>query len=201
MPLRSHSVDPRAERVRNRLRVAAFALAQERPVDHITVGDLVTRADVSRQVFYRHFRDRDDAVAAAITHAFTEAVAQDPGSEPRAQILRVFDFAAEHHAMYRNVVPSTVTRHVVNTFREALLPACQQIAATGTARLSTAGAVGAPPAPESVARFLVGGFMEVLRSWMEDPDGTDLTGRVNAALDTVDALLGQSTRQRGPHHG
>ena len=25
--------------------------------------------------------------------------------------------------------------------------------------------------PESVTRFLVGGFMEVLRSWMEDPTG------------------------------
>ena len=113
----------------------------------------------------------------------------------------MFDFAAEHHTMYRNVVPSTVTRHVVNTFRDALFPACEQIAAAGTARLSTAGAVTTAPAPESVARFLVGGFMEVLRSWMEDPDDTDLTGRVNAALDTVDALLGQSTRQRGPHHG
>ena len=200
MPLRSHSVDPRAERVRNRLRSAAFALAQERPVDHITVGDLVTRADVSRQVFYRHFRDRDDAVAAAITHAFTEAVAQDPGSDPRARILRVFDFAAEHHTMYRNVVPSTVTRHVVNTFRDALAPACAQIAAAGVAKFATAGGV-TPPTPEAVSQFLVGGFMEVLRSWMEDPDGTDLASRVTAALDTVDALLGQAPAQKGPHHG
>ena len=32
--------------------------------------------------------------------------------------------------------------------------------------------------------------MEVLRSWMEDPDSTDLRGRVSAALDTVNALLG-----------
>ena len=32
--------------------------------------------------------------------------------------------------------------------------------------------------------------MEVLRSWMEDPDSTDLRGRVTGALDTVAALLG-----------
>ena len=83
MPLRINSVDPRAERVRSRLRAAAFELAQETPVDHITVGDLVTRAEVSRQVFYRHFRDRDDAVAAAITDVFTAAVAQVSGSDPR----------------------------------------------------------------------------------------------------------------------
>ena len=49
-------------------------------------------------------------------------------------------------------------------------------------------------APESVSRFLVGGFQEVLRSWMEDQDATDLRGRVTAALDTVDALLGAPTQ-------
>ena len=55
MAARAHSVDPRAERVRTRLREAAFALAHERPVDQMTVGDIVARAAVSRQVFYQHF--------------------------------------------------------------------------------------------------------------------------------------------------
>ncbi|MES2943235.1 MAG: TetR/AcrR family transcriptional regulator, partial [Pseudomonadota bacterium] len=44
--------------------------------------------------------------------------------------------------------------------------------------------------------------MEVLRSWMEDPDATDLYARVSAALDTVDALLGIASAQKGPsNHG
>ncbi|HVQ53336.1 MAG TPA: TetR/AcrR family transcriptional regulator, partial [Mycobacterium sp.] len=47
MAARTHSVDPRAERVRTRLREAAFALAHERQVDQLTVGDIVTRASVS----------------------------------------------------------------------------------------------------------------------------------------------------------
>ena len=47
--------------------------------------------------------------------------------------------------------------------------------------------------PEAVTRFLVGGFMEVLRSWMEDRDAADLRGRVSGALDTVSALLGLSS--------
>ena len=55
--------------------------------------------------------------------------------------------------------------------------------------------------PEAVTRFLVGGFMEVLRSWMEDPDATDLGGRVSAALDTVNALLGLTAPTNGSHHG
>ena len=48
--------------------------------------------------------------------------------------------------------------------------------------------------PESVGRFLVGGFIEVLRSWMEDDDATDLRGRVAAALDTVATLLNSTPR-------
>ncbi len=78
--------------------------------------------------------------------------------------------------MYRNVVPSTVTQHVVTAFRAELAPACEQIAEQGMAVLTDIARL----TPESVTRFLVGGFMEVLRSWMEDPDATDLQGRVGA---------------------
>ena len=156
-----------------------------RPVDEITVGDLVARAGVSRQVFYQHFRDRDDAVATAFAHEFAAATSDIDG-DPRSRILALFAFAAEHRAMYRNVVPSAVTQPVVAAFRQALLPACDEIAAQG---MPVVGAI-ADLDPDAVSRFLVGGFQEVLRSWMEDADATDLPGRVSAALDTVNALLG-----------
>ena len=124
MAARAHSVDRRAERVRTRLGAAAFTLAHERPVDEMTIGDIVARASVSRQVFYQHFRDRDDAVATAFTIAFAAATADSGcldgtavgGGDARARILRLFDFAAEHRAMYRNIVPSAVTQQVVTAF-------------------------------------------------------------------------------------
>jgi AcrR family transcriptional regulator len=201
MAARVHSVDPRAERVRTRLREAAFALAHERRVDEITVGDIVARAEVSRQVFYQHFTDRDDAVATAFTAAFSAATADvdtaDTAVDARARILRLFDFAAEHRSMYRNIVPSAVTQRVVTAFRAELQPACVQIARQGMPVVSPIASL----TPESVTRFLVGGFMEVLRSWMEDPDSTDLSGRVGAALDTVNALLGLTTHSKGSQHG
>jgi AcrR family transcriptional regulator len=197
MAARAHSVDPRAERVRTRLREAALALVHERPVDEMTVGDIVARAEVSRQVFYQHFRDRDDAVATAFTVAFAAATAVTGGTDARARILRLFDFAAEHRAMYRNIVPSAVTQRVVTAFRAELQPACEEIATHGMSVVSPIASL----TPESVTRFLVGGFMEVLRSWMEDPDSTDLSGRACAALDTVNALLGLTTSSKGPQHG
>jgi AcrR family transcriptional regulator len=196
MAARAHSVDPRAERVRTRLREAAFALAHEGPVDELTVGDIVARAEVSRQVFYQHFRDRDDAVATAFTVAFAAATA-DIDTDARARVLRLFDFAAEHRSMYRNIVPSAVTQRVVTAFRAELQPACVQIATQGMPVVSPIASL----TPESVSRFLVGGFMEVLRSWMEDPDSTDLSARVSAALDTVNALLGLTTSSKGRQHG
>jgi AcrR family transcriptional regulator len=182
---RTQSADPRAERVRTLLRDAAFALAHERPVDELTVSDLVARAGVSRQVFYQHFSDRDDAVATAFTVAFASAVSDIRG-DARARIIGLFGFAAEHRSMYRNVVPSAVTQRVVAAFRTELLPACEDLAANG---MRVVGAI-ANVEQDAVARFLVGGFQEVLRSWMEDPDAGDLRGRVTAAFDTVDALLG-----------
>ena len=188
MATRTHSVDPRAERVRTKLIDAAFALAHERPVDQLTVGDLVMRAGVSRQVFYRHFTDRDDAVATAFTIAFSAATA-DLDGEPRSRILRIFGLATEHRAMYRNVVPSAVAQKVVATFRAELLPACEELAVRALPVVGPAAGLE----PEAVSRFLVGGFQEVLRSWMEDrgesDQATDLLERVAAALDTVDALL------------
>jgi AcrR family transcriptional regulator len=196
MAARANSSDPRAERVRTRLREAAFTLAHDGPVDALTVGDIVARAGVSRQVFYQHFRDRDDAVATAISAAFAAAAADHSG-DARTRILRLFDFAAGHRSAYRNVVPSAVTQRVVTAFRAELLPACEEIAALGMPAIS---AVANLP-PEAVTRFLVGGFMEVLRSWMEDPDSTDLGDRVNAALDTVNALLGLTTSTNGLQHG
>jgi AcrR family transcriptional regulator len=165
-------------------------------VDQLTVGDIVARAEVSRQAFYQHFRDRDDAVATAFSVAFAAATA-DIGGQPRAHILRLFDFAAEHRSMYRNVVPSAVTQRVVNAFRAELAPACRQIATQAMPVVSPIAGL----TPESVSRFLVGGFMEVLRSWMEDPDSTDLNGRARAALDTVNALLGLTTVSKGSHDG
>ena len=86
---------------------------------------------------------------------------------------------------------------VATAFRAELQPACEEIAEQSMPVVSPIAAL----TPEAVTRFLIGGFMEVLRSWMEDRDSTDLSGRVGAALDTVNALLGLTTSSKGPQHG
>jgi AcrR family transcriptional regulator len=181
MAARANSTDPRAERVRDQLQDAALQLAHEGPVDGLTVGAIARRASVSRPAFYQHFDDRDDAIGAAVAAAFAAATA-GVGNDPADHILALFDFVAQHRTIYRNIVPSTVSSRAAAAFRAELAPACREIAEQAT--------TGTTVTTAQIERFLVGGFMEVLRSWMEDPNPTDLHVSGQQALDTVRALLG-----------
>ena len=171
------------------LRDAAFALAHERPVDELTVGDIVARAGGQpagllptlprprrrgRVRLHRRLRVRRPPTSTATPGPHPALCSTSPPNTVRCTATSC-----------RARSPSVWSpRSAPNS-----LPACERDRRRRACRPS-------PPiaslTPESVSRFLVGGFMEVLRSWMEDPDATDLRGRVTAALDTVDALLGLS---------
>ncbi|TQO19316.1 TetR family transcriptional regulator [Rhodoglobus vestalii] len=69
-------MDERVERTRRSLQQALFALTQERPLDEVTVGDIVERAGVNRSSFYQHFADKETLLAFAI-----ESAADDAGVE------------------------------------------------------------------------------------------------------------------------
>ncbi len=52
--------DRRIRRTCERLGSALVALIQERPIDDVTVQDVLDRASVGRSTFYLHYRDKDD---------------------------------------------------------------------------------------------------------------------------------------------
>jgi AcrR family transcriptional regulator len=52
--------DQRIRRTCERLGSALIALIQERPIDDVTVQDVLDRAAVGRSTFYVHYRDKDD---------------------------------------------------------------------------------------------------------------------------------------------
>jgi AcrR family transcriptional regulator len=56
--------NPRAERTRAALIAAARRLYSERPVDAVTVDDIVQAAEVGKGSFYNHFTDREALVRA-----------------------------------------------------------------------------------------------------------------------------------------
>jgi AcrR family transcriptional regulator len=53
-------VDQRIRRTCERLGSALVALIQERPIDDVTVQEVLDRASVGRSTFYLHYRDKDD---------------------------------------------------------------------------------------------------------------------------------------------
>jgi len=52
--------DQRIRRTHERLGNALLALILERPIDDVTVQDVLDRASVGRSTFYLHFRDKND---------------------------------------------------------------------------------------------------------------------------------------------
>jgi len=176
-PARTDSADPRAARVRDRLRRAAFDLIEERRVERISVSDITQLAGVSRQVFYQHFRDRDDAVAQAVAASFRELTPDDGESEdPRAVIHCLCDFAARHAELYRNLYPSSASQQTANAYRDLLHPACVQL-------------VEHVPNSATLADFVLGGIIEVVRLSAEAADAPTtakaLRRRVDACLDAI----------------
>jgi AcrR family transcriptional regulator len=188
-PARTDSADPRAARVRDRLRQAAFDLIGERRVERISVSDLTQRAGVSRQVFYQHFRDRDDAVASAVAGSLQDAaLVGDTGeADPMTVIHRLADYTAEHAVLYRNLYPSAASQQTADAYREVIRPACTRLATDLLDQDRRADAA----ATEAVVNFLIGGIIEVSRLGTENsatggaPRAEDLRARIDACLAAV----------------
>jgi AcrR family transcriptional regulator len=58
--------DQRVKRTCNRLGTALLELIVEKPVNEVTVQDVLDRAGVGRATFYQHFRDKDDLLVSQL---------------------------------------------------------------------------------------------------------------------------------------
>lgn len=84
---------PRTERTRAALVAAGRRLFSERPVDAVTVDDIVQAAEVGKGSFYNHFPDREALVRAvsaqirlSVEGAIGEANADEP--DPARRVVR-----------------------------------------------------------------------------------------------------------------
>ena len=57
---RSRKPDARIRRTHERLGRALVELIREKPIDDVTVQEILDRAAVGRSTFYLHFRDKND---------------------------------------------------------------------------------------------------------------------------------------------
>jgi AcrR family transcriptional regulator len=90
----------RVRRTRALLRQSLVELIEERGFDRITVGDLTSRAMVSRAAFYRNYRDKYHLVEQVFDDAMAEMTG-DRQADTRSPAQRYADFLAHVDAYHR----------------------------------------------------------------------------------------------------
>ena len=90
-----HKPDRRIRRTCERLGSALVALIQERPIDDVTVQDVLDRASVGRSTFYVHYRDKDDLLLSQLEEFLERmSTALSIGKEESRRVVPVAELFA-----------------------------------------------------------------------------------------------------------
>jgi AcrR family transcriptional regulator len=113
----------RLRRTQKLLRDALVELIEERGFDALTIGELTTRAMVSRAAFYRNYQDKYDLVDQIFEEAMRALLAAvgDLGREHPAEIwVTFFEHIAEYERLYRALLGKQGSPWFVRKMRAAL---------------------------------------------------------------------------------
>lgn len=164
MPKRK--LDQRAQRTRTRLGDAFLALMQEKPLDEITVQDVLDRASVGRSTFYVHFRDKNDLLLSQLERflevSSTLLNVREERSTRVAPVAEIFDHIGNQNRIYRVLADAGQL--------EEFFALAQEYYARGIeGRLSETGRFTSVPQRELAARAaaLAGSMLSLLRWWLD----------------------------------
>jgi AcrR family transcriptional regulator len=92
----------RVRRTRALLREALVDLIEDRGFDRVTVGELCSRAMVSRAAFYRNYRDKYELVEQIFDEAMAEMTANDAKDtrSPGRRFAEFFGHIDTYHRLY-----------------------------------------------------------------------------------------------------
>lgn len=105
-----------AVRSRKLIKAALEDLLQEKPLDRITVTDVVNRADINRGTFCAHYSDIPDVICQMVEEAFCRIrdVLTDQTCAiedlPRVLLERVQSILDEDQAFYRKILASHASK-------------------------------------------------------------------------------------------
>jgi AcrR family transcriptional regulator len=158
--------DRRIERTRIRLGNALIALIQEKPIDEVTVRDVLDRAGVGRSTFYVHYRDKDDLFLSELEQGLemwtTTLSRQQEISNRVAPVAEFFAHVASAKRLYRALV---------NAGRiDAFFELAQGYFARGIEqRIKQSTDFRNPPRHELTAcsNAFAGGLLSLLRWWLD----------------------------------
>ena len=187
--------DRRVRRSRAALIQAAIALVTERGTAAIPISDIAAAADVSRQLVYQHFGDRDALLLeAALDLARTELLprfADVASPDGRARALALTRHFAEHRVFYRAMLNSSSAYALTKALSGLIIPVNRRAIDAQFAEEYD------PQQLDDLAVFVTGGGATVVNAWVTDADDPldpeDLADRLIGLLGVITGALRRTT--------
>ena len=189
--------DRRVRRSRAALLRAAVELVGDRGTAAVPVSDIAEAADVSRQVLYQQFGDRDALLLEAALdlvrrELLDELSGAGPGGE-RASMRALAGHFATHRRFYRALLTSSSAFALNQALTSVFLPLNREgIARVLGGRLGRQGV-------EDLAAFLTGGAGALVNTWViegpEPLDPEEFTDRLTAIRSVVTDLITKEPRR------
>src|SRR5713101_5272651 len=113
----------RVRRTKILLREALIELIEERGFEALTIGELTSRAMVSRAAFYRNYQDKYDLVEQIFEEAMSallSAVGELGREHPPSIWVEFFEHIAEYERLYRALLGSKGSPWFVRKMRASL---------------------------------------------------------------------------------
>jgi AcrR family transcriptional regulator len=158
--------DARVQRTRDQLGTALIQLIVEKPINDVTVQDVLDRAGVGRSTFYLHFRDKDDLLVSQLEMFLefmsTSLSVRKDKSNRVAPVAEMFQHIGNQNKLYRVLSDSS---HLKDFFDLA-----EGYFARGIERrLKESGRFAKLPPRELAARAsaLSGSLLSLLRWWLD----------------------------------
>jgi AcrR family transcriptional regulator len=156
------TIDRRVRRSREALMRAAVTVVGARGTSNVAVSEIAEAADVSRQLIYQQFGERDALLLEAALDLFrTELAVADGDLTDRAKVLAMARHFAAHRAFYRAMLTGPCSYALNKALIELISPVNEQIVRQ---------MFGAEVAPE-VTLFLTGGAATVVNAWVVEAPG------------------------------
>jgi AcrR family transcriptional regulator len=170
---------------------AAVTLVAERESSAVPVSDIAGAADVSRQVLYQQFGDRDtllleaalDLIRRELLGQLVDLVQATGG---RDATLAMASHFAEHRRFYRALLTGSCAFALNQALTDVFVPLNRRFITSACARL-------APQTVDDLATFLTGGAAVVVNTWVVDGpeplDPEEFTDRLMRMQDVITTAI------------
>ena len=158
--------DERIRRTHERLGKALVQLIQEKPIDDVTVQEVLDRSSVGRSTFYLHFRDKNDLLLSQL-EKFLETMSASLSvrrevSHRVAPVAELFAHVGNQQRLYRALADSGHLNDFFDLAQGYFARGIEQ-------RLTESKRVPKLPQRELAARAfaLAGSLLSLLRWWLD----------------------------------